>query len=88
MNDLKFKIVTKIVKKSNGEPIPQNEPIFFLRARDNLAIKVLNFYKSLCLSENCTSYQIDGIDRVIEKFENFAEKYPRKMKQPGITRGA
>jgi len=87
MNDLKYHIKVQIVKRSNGEPIPSNEPIFFLRARDYLALPILYSYRLISERDGCTIYHLDGIDRVIGKFEQFKKRFPKKMKQPGVTCG-
>lgn len=35
----------------------------------------------------CTDYHLDELSAVIERFREFAENNPGRMKQPGITRG-
>lgn len=77
----------KIVKTSNNEEIPEDEPVMIIRARDYLALPLLHHYKRLCLQDNCTDYQMGGIDDLIDAFFQFSYDNPAKMKQPGITRG-
>jgi hypothetical protein len=88
MNDTKFEIKdNRLVKKSNGEAIPDDEPTFILRGRDNLAIPLLKIYHQLCEVSGCTDYQLSMNDQTLGNFENFACDFPERMKQPGVTRG-
>jgi hypothetical protein len=68
----------KIIKGTNGQEIPEDEPLFLLRARDHLAAPLLWKYRELA---------IDGIEACIAKFEEFARTFPERMKQPGCTLG-
>ncbi len=77
----------QIVKTSNGEPIPEDEPVFILRARDRLALEVLEYYRNICEQDGCIDFQLDGIGINIQRFDAFAREHPERMKQPGITRG-
>jgi hypothetical protein len=53
----------QIVKRSNGEVIPYDEPIFILRGRDHLAIDLLEQYYALCNDDGCTDYQLNAINQ-------------------------
>lgn len=77
----------KIVKTTNGQEIPENEPLFLLRARDWLAVPLLLRYRELCIADGCNDWQLSQIDGVIDRFRMFAVDNPQTMKQPGITRG-
>jgi hypothetical protein len=89
MQDGKFKIEgSQIIKISNGEPIPEDEPIFILRARDRLALALLEHYRSLSEMDGCNEYHMKALDRSIFRFERFREDHPERMKQPSLTRGA
>lgn len=77
----------KIVKTKTLEPIPDDEPLMLFRARDRLALDLLKVYRRLCIADNCTEYQINGMDARIEAFEKFKREHPERMKQPGCTRG-
>lgn len=86
--DGKFHIENnQIVKTSNGDIIPEDEPLFLLRARDHLALQLLEFYNILSLNDSCTDYHLKGIQEALKQFKAFKEKFPERMKQPGITRG-
>lgn len=86
--DPKFHIEgEKIIKTPNGEVLPEDEPLFLLRGRDNLALDALLEYRQTCIEAGCTEYQIEGINNRIHAFEKFAIEHSERMKQPGITRG-
>jgi hypothetical protein len=76
-----------IVKTSNGEPIPDDEPLILFRARDRLALETVWYYRRLCEADGCTEFQLAGMNDRIAAFEQFAKEHPERMKQPGITRG-
>jgi hypothetical protein len=77
----------QIIKSSNGQAIPGDEPLFLLRGRDHLAVSLLKYYEHLCVTDGCNSYQLEIVKGEIEHFEKFAVESPQRMKQPGITRG-
>ena len=47
---------------------------------------MLVYYRMLCVQNNCTDYQLESMDKMIRKFEEFAASSPT-MKQPGCTLG-
>lgn len=75
-----------IVKTSNGDVMPGDEPRMLFRGRDKLALPMLEFYRSLCVEDGATDYQLASVDTMIEEFRSFAAE-SSTMKQPGITRG-
>ena len=77
----------RIIKTTNGEPIPDEEPRILFRGRDRLALPMLRFYRDLCLKDGATDFQLESVDGMIQEFEEFAEQSPEVLKQPGITRG-
>lgn len=77
----------KIVKTSNGEAIPDDEPVFLIRARDRLAIRALYAYQALSANDHCNDYHFEHLNKDIKAFEQFAKDHPERMKQPSITRG-
>jgi hypothetical protein len=76
-----------IVKSSNGQAIPPDEPVMLFRARDALAYRVLAYYRDLCIEDGCTTHHVDAIRNRIQAFMDFSRKHPERMKQPGVTRG-
>jgi hypothetical protein len=87
--DVKFATTQdgEIVKKSNGEILPPDEPIFLLRARDRLALQLLHVYRELSVQDGCNDYHMEGLEKTICYFTDFKKNYPERMKQPSITRG-
>jgi hypothetical protein len=77
----------RLVKTSNGQPIPEDEPLFLMRGRNHLALPLLAHFQTLCAKDGCTEYQIQGNSEAIDEFAKFREEHPERMKQPGITRG-
>jgi hypothetical protein len=76
----------QIFKTSNNTIISEEEPTILFRGRDKLAVRMLKFYRGLCVQDDCTDYQLESMDDMIKKFEDFAGSSPT-MKQPGITKG-
>lgn len=77
----------KIVKTTNGQSIPDDEPTILFRGRDRLALPMLLHYRQLCVDDGATSYQLETMDVMINKFKDFEKTHPEVMKQPGITKG-
>lgn len=80
-------IEIKIIKTTNGQAIPEDEPIILFRGRDKLAIAMLEVYYTLCKADGATQYQLDSMDKMINAFRKFKEDNPTTMKQPGCTLG-
>lgn len=76
----------QIVKTGNGQPIPDDEPIILFLGRDKLALPMIQYYRQLCKDDGCTDFQLESMDDMIRRFEEFAVTSPT-MKQPGITLG-
>lgn len=76
-----------IIKTSNGEQIPDDEPVFLLRGRDRLALRALICYEQLSMAAGCNEYHFDALHRSIDRFADFTVEHPDRMKQPSMTRG-
>lgn len=76
---------TAIVNLVSGEEIPQDEPLFLLRARDHHAIATLSKYLDFARFD-CNDLHLAGIQQVLERFKAFQREHPERMKQPGKTR--
>lgn len=85
--DAKFRIEGDQILNAANEPIPEDEPLFLLRARDYLALPTLRYYQGACRMDGCTDYQNNGIQAAIEAFQDFNREHPERMKQPGISKG-
>lgn len=76
----------RIIKTSNDDPVSVSEPTILFRGRDLLALPMLKYYKQLCIDDGCTQYQIESMDEMIKRFQDFADT-SKTMKQPGVTEG-
>ena len=76
----------RLVKTSNGQPVPDDEPMFILRARDQNSLRTLDLYIRLCVEEGTPQDRIDALRRVRTRFEQFVRT--RQTKVPGSTHGA
>ena len=77
----------RLIKTSNGEPIPQEEPVIILRGRDHLALPLMEHYREMCVKDGCNDYFLEEVDKSIEEFRQFKIQYYNRMKQPGVTKG-
>jgi len=85
--DEKFYVDGDEIKKiTTNEVVPTSEPTILFRGRDRLALPMLEFYRGLCEEDGATDFQMESINRMIERFKTYAENNPTK--QPGITKGA
>jgi hypothetical protein len=73
-----------IANKVSGEEIPEDEPLFLLRARDSTALSALNQYLYEAGHAKCKQEHIQGISQMIFKFLEFAGNHPERMKVPGF----
>jgi len=80
VNNGKFTIKdNQLVFIGSGEVIPEDEPVFILRACDRQASSILRVYQSkMRPTDPCWK----GIQAVIEEFTRFRKNNPDKMKQP------
>jgi hypothetical protein len=76
----------KIFNTVSGEEIPEDEPLFLLRARDNNALFAITAYLNECEEVGCNDLHLAGIAKIRQRFMDFAVNHPSRMKQPGITR--
>lgn len=68
----------QLINRATGLAIPDDEPVFVLRARDIHAIRTLSFYYAFC--ENKPHRGI-VMQRIVD-FRDFAENHPERMKEP------
>lgn len=74
----------RIVTRATGKPIPDDEPVFVLRAKDRNAVYAIMHYRSLCLG-NPEHYQ--AVDSRVGDFLQFAGEHPLRMKYPDTSPG-
>jgi len=77
----------QLVKTSNNQPIPDDEPVFIIRGRDKLALGIIGYYLGLSESLGSPKQRIEELNNVLVKFQNYANINTEKMKVPGITLG-
>jgi hypothetical protein len=70
---------TRLINRRTGNIIPDDEPIFILRARDLNSLTTINHYYVKCLVEQHANYVMY---RAFD-FIKFKVKHPDIMRQPG-----
>ncbi len=79
INSGKYKIENnQIVNIATGVAIPDDEPVFILRAKDTNSYLALDNYLQLC--EN--GEQQKSIDALIDIFDKWQKANPDKVKEP------
>lgn len=68
----------RLINAVTGNPIPMDEPVFIIRAKDLRAVPVLYDYLNLC--ENAE--HVRAVAQRIEDFELFAATHQQQMKEP------
>jgi hypothetical protein len=76
-----------LVKTSNGQRVPEDEPVFILRGRDTLSLVAIESYIGEMEEMGCDRDRINDVRTVAKDFLNFTVLHPERMKQPGITKG-
>jgi len=79
MIERKYKIENnRLVRRSDGVPVPDDEPLFILRSQDRNALPVLLAYNMICLDLEHKA----GVVKSISDFTEFRNKNPDRMKEP------
>ena len=79
MHERKYMIKNnQLVKRSNQVPIPDNEPLFILRAKDRKALAALTAYSMVVDSLD----QKESIQKSVEDFRRFMAENPDLMGEP------
>ena len=76
---------TRVYNKISGVDVPEDEPLFLLRARDVHAIWGLWGYVRACHDGGAPLDHVAAVEHAIALFQEFRRNYPEKLKQPGIT---
>lgn len=69
----------RIVNRATGKPIPDDEPVFILRAKDVHATTALAAYLEEVYNDPEHS---EAVQARIDAFDSFAAAHPERMKQP------
>jgi hypothetical protein len=83
--DGKFFIDGEQIVSRHGNVVPEDEPLFLLRARDENAILTLKAYRDICHVRACPWEHVVGIEDTIRLFERFRRENPERMKEPGSS---
>lgn len=70
----------QIINRKTGEPIPDDEPVFIFRARDQHAVAVLTHYARLII--NGPHGHTEAVHQRMEDFMAFRDANPDRMKVP------
>ncbi len=76
-----------LVKTSNGERVPPEEPLFILRGRDALAVETIHHYVGLLAGNGGDPQRMFELGGVVHDFLMFRKDHPERMKLPGSTKG-
>lgn len=68
----------RLVNRQSGVPIPEDEPLFILRARDVYAALIIQEYAQKC----CNGPHKNAVAIRAEQFQNWAMEHPDRMKEP------
>lgn len=68
----------RLVNRSTGKAIPDDEPVFILRAQDVLALHAMHAYSLLIVDET----HANVVEQRIADFLRFATAHPERMKTP------
>ena len=71
----------QIINRATGVPIPEDEPVFVLRAKDRQALRALRYYRDGLKNPP----HVVAVNQRIEQFEAFADAHPERMKEPDTT---
>lgn len=74
-----------LVNRATGKAIPDDEPVFVLRAKDVHAVYALRAYLEACYIVPNDEH-IDAVLRRIAEFENFSNEHGERMKLPYTDR--
>lgn len=80
MNEPKYAINAsgQLYNRVSGKVIPDDEPVFILRASDKNAALAIAYYKKLC---NDKDHQA-AINNRLHQFVDYAHEHPERMKEP------
>ena len=77
----------RLVKTSNNEPVPDDEPVFIMRGRDCIALPVLAQYIILAGQTGTPPDRLEQLYEVMRGFLQYRATRPNTIKVPGCTHG-
>lgn len=63
--------------------IPEDEPVFLIRAKDMLAVEALWAYRGLSRAGGCNSEHLSALEHTIATFEEWQVSNPTKLPDTG-----
>ena len=78
--DIKY-AKTKLIK-SDGTPVPEDEPFFVLRGQDSLAVKAIHRYLMLCKEHGCSDEHLETIAHNSMVIQHWQSQNPDLVKLP------
>ncbi|MGH3427736.1 MAG: hypothetical protein ACRDQZ_09250 [Mycobacteriales bacterium] len=76
----------RLIKTSNGQAVPDDEPLFILRGRDKFALYTMIGYVELCVQFGVPQDRLDDLGKKVEQFRKFRAESDT-VKLPGSTHG-
>lgn len=77
----------RLIKTTNGQAVPEDEPLFILRGRDALAQCAIRSYIDDQIEAGIPEDRIVACRESLAEFEKFSLEHADRMKNPGITHG-
>ena len=71
----------RLINAATGEPIPDDEPVFIMRAKDRRAAVTLSNYRARCKDDQ----HVAAVGKRVFEFDDYAKRHPELMKEPDTT---
>lgn len=68
--------------RSDGTPIPADEPLMLFRSTDKLFPEMLEYYRQLCAAAGSPDDHLSSLDESIAKVRQWQEANPDKVDTP------
>jgi len=62
--------------------IPDDEPVFVLRAKDSVALAAVTMYREMCMLIGCTVAHTDAIQQLLTDFEDWRAAHENQIGFP------
>jgi len=72
----------RLVNRETGEPIPDDEPVFVLRAKDSLAMDTIASYLAKAGEAKCSVEHMEVVRKRLYDFSAFQVDHADRMKLP------
>lgn len=71
--------------KTQHDNIPDDEPVFMVRARDKLSLDIIGYYMFRSIQAGSSRGHLQMVMGAIEEFRFWQEQHPEDMKTPDAT---